>query len=60
MAVAETRDFEWAMQTYRSRIFRYALASPLRDRDAAEIVTLDSACDWIPDDAVSREQRAAA
>ncbi len=109
MAVAETRDFEWAVQTYRSRIFRYALAS-LRDRDAAETVTqdcflrahrawngfrgeaslqtwlmqiavnlvrdtcrsrrfqfwkrasvdLDSACDWIPDDAVSPEQRAAA
>ena len=108
MAVAETRDFEQAVEAYRSRIFRYALAS-LRDRDAAETVTqdcflrahrawngfrgeaslqnwlmqiavnlvrdacrsrrfqfwkratvdLDSACDWIPDDAVSPERRMA-
>jgi len=33
-------DFEFILETYRSRIFRFALAS-LRDRDAAETVTQD-------------------
>ena len=112
MLVEEKRDFESVMRAYRSRIFRYALAS-LRDRDAAETVTqdcflrahrawesfrgeatlqtwlmqiavnlvrdwsrnrrlrfwnqarrsamdLDSAANWIPDSAVSPEDRAAA
>src|SRR5262249_46431655 len=34
------RDFEAAMETYRPRVFRFALAS-LRDRDLAETVTQD-------------------
>jgi len=38
--VTESLEFEAAVQLYRPRIFRFALAS-LRDRDAAESVTQD-------------------
>ena len=39
-AAAGVADFEGAIEQYRPRIFRFALAS-LRDRDAAETVTQD-------------------